>query len=84
MNRRGFFKLLGAAAPAIFVPKLIVPVWKPLVKPQWRPNPAWVNAEFEVAFLESAQFNFIPSFTDFWRGYLKQANTDITTRIVTC
>lgn len=35
MNRRGFFEqlasgLLVAAAPTIFVPKLISPVWKPM------------------------------------------------------
>lgn len=36
MNRRSFFKTLGCAAPTIFIPKLIVACWKPLVKPVTR------------------------------------------------
>lgn len=56
MNRRTFFKGLAAAAPALFLPKLIVPVWKAIPKactPYWglsyyTLNPAWVNAPYEI------------------------------------
>jgi|PlaIllAssembly_1097288.scaffolds.fasta_scaffold632749_2 hypothetical protein len=39
MNRRGFFKILAsglviATGPTIFIPKIIKPVWKPLVVPR--------------------------------------------------
>jgi hypothetical protein len=51
MNRRFFFKLVGAAAPALFLPKLIKPAWK---LPRPGPvemfavlNPAYVTARYE-------------------------------------
>lgn len=59
MNRRSFITLLGASAPALFLPKLIKPAWK---APKWGPvqfkevqycvvNPDYVNAKYEWAWV---------------------------------
>jgi hypothetical protein len=54
MNRRRFFSLVAGVAPALFLPKLIAPVWKRtrgLADTRWEINPEWINAPFEIAWI---------------------------------
>lgn len=51
-TRRTFFKqLAGAAASFAILPAATTyeRIWRPkLIEPQWRINPAWVNAKYEM------------------------------------
>lgn len=51
MNRRSFLTILGAAAPALFLPKLIKPAWKSIpkcgyVEEVYSVNPEWIRAKY--------------------------------------
>lgn len=49
MNRRAFFKGLSAIAPSLFLPRLIKPVWKPLIEPAYIRMPyPWVELHSEL------------------------------------
>jgi hypothetical protein len=64
MNRRSFLTILGAAAPTLFLPKLIKPGWKPLrpakieyfknLETVYHINPAWVDARYEWMFFQGS------------------------------
>ena len=73
MNRRSFLTLLGAATPALFLPKLIKPGWKPLKQTLqsdvlylyshgiYRPNSGYQTAIYEWAWLhEDGDITRIP------------------------
>lgn len=60
MNRRNFFKSLSGAVVGCYL-ALDNVKWKNLIDSAPKINPAWVNAEYEVAFAFSeARRNCIP------------------------
>jgi hypothetical protein len=63
---------------ALFFPNLITQVPK---KDIYQVSESTEEARLRVHNFESFQFNFNPSFTVFWRDYLKFADTDIASQI---
>lgn len=59
-TRRGFFKSLAAsAALALACPKPLLDLINP--NPKSIPNPAWEVAEYEISWIATNQYAFLPS-----------------------
>ncbi len=57
MNRRNFIRnIVITASASIFVPKLIVPLWKRSAECKWISNPAWETAQYELSYMQAMPF----------------------------
>lgn len=76
MNRRSFFTKFGLAAASMAILPAATTYARHWVKPAADSvllvNPAWVNAEYEISFLNGQLFNFAYEWKPILEGFREQ------------